>query len=398
MRKGASMFERDMVKVLASRLHEERRFIQIVEGPRQTGKSTAVSQALARCDAPRVEFSFDRVRDQRAEKLEEKWNEARELLASSNEVILSLDEVQKVPDWSSTVKFLWDEDTRKGRNLKAVLTGSSTLMLRSGMSESLKGRFETLYSTQWTLAECREAFDYTLDDFLYFGGYPGAAALRTDEARWYDYLQGSIIEPTLTQDVLEMEAVRKPAVLRALFEVGAVYSAQEISYRKLLGQLDDKGNTDTMAHYLELLSMAGLLTGLKKYDDKLMRAKSSSPRLLAHDTALMTVASGEGRRLLLEDGDWRGHVAETAVGAYLLGRARREHFQVSWWREGNKEVDFVVSQGRRRTAIEVKSGRVKGLSGLGAFVQEYPGTYALVVGSEVFPVEDFLLGRVPLFQ
>lgn len=266
------------------------------------------------------------------------------------------------------------------------------------MSESLKGRFETLYSTQWTLAECREAFDYTLDDFLYFGGYPGAAALRTDEARWYDYLQGSIIESTLAQDVLEMEAVRKPAVLRALFEVGAVYSAQEISYRKLLGQLDDKGNTDTTAHYLELLSMAGLLTGLKKYDDKLMRAKSSSPRLLVHDTALMTVASGEGRRLLLEDRDWRGHVVETAVGAYLLGRARREHFQVSWWREGSKEVDFVVSQGRRRTAIEVKSGRVKGLGGLGAFVQEYPGTYALVVGSEVFPVEDFLLGRVPLFQ
>lgn len=392
------MFERAMVDTLAKRLQEPRCFIQIVEGPRQTGKSTAVSQALSRLDAPRVEFSFDRPRDQRAKKLEELWESARALLGDSNDAILSLDEVQKVPDWSSTVKFLWDEDTRKGRNLKVVLTGSSTLMLRSGMAESLKGRFEVLVSTQWTLEECREAFGYTLEDFLYFGGYPGAALLKGDEARWYSYMQSSIIEPTLSQDILEMESVKKPAVLRALFEVGAVYSAQEISYRKLLGQLDDKGNTDTIAHYLELLSLAGLLSGVKKYDDKAIKAKSSSPRMLVHDTSLMTVASGEGRSLLLGDKSHRGHLVETAVGAYLLARSKTEHFSISWWRDGNNEVDFVVSQGRKRTAIEVKSGRVKSLNGLGAFVQKFPGTYTLVIGSDAFPVEDFLLGRVPLFQ
>lgn len=392
------MYERRFVQTLVSRLQEPRRFIQVVMGPRQTGKSTAVFQALAHLSAPTVEFSFDRPRDQRARKLEEVWDEARSLLTPGACAILSLDEVQKVPDWSSTVKYLWDEDTRAGRDLRVVVTGSSTLLLRSGMAESLHGRFEVTHSTQWTLGECREAFGYSLEDFLYFGGYPGAATLVSDEGRWFDYLRASIIEPTLSQDILEMERVGKPALLRALFEVGAAYSAQEVSYRKLLGQLDDRGNTDVIVHYLELLSHAGLLTGIRKYDDKIIRERASSPRLLVHDTALMVAASGEQRASLLGNGDRRGHLVETAIGAYLLGRSRAEHFSVNWWREGNAEVDFVVTQGRRRTAIEVKNGRVKGTRGLGEFVRRFPGTYALVVGSEAFPVEDFLLGRVPLFQ
>lgn len=392
------MYERDFVSTIASRLAEPRRFMQIVIGSRQTGKSTAVSQALARLDAPRVTFAFDRMRDRRPAVLEEVWDSARSLLAREGEVILSLDEVQKVPDWSSTVKFLWDEDTRTGRNVKVLLTGSSTLTLRTGMAESLKGRYELIPSTQWTFRECREAFGYDLEDFLYFGGYPGAAPLKDDETRWSSYIRDSIIEPTLTQDILEMEAVRKPVLLRALFEMGAVYSAQEISYRKLLGQLDDRGNTDVVAHYLDLLSHAGLMSGLTKYDEKVLKQRGSSPRLLVHDTSLMVVASGEGRERLLEDADRRGHLVETAVGAYLLARSAREDFTVHWWRDGSSEVDFVVTQGRRRTAIEVKSGRVKNVKGLGEFVQRYPGTYTLVVGSDAFPVEDFLLGKVPLFQ
>lgn len=394
----AMHYERALVKTLAGRLSEPRGFIQIVVGPRQTGKSTAVSQALSRVNAPCVEFSFDRPKDQKASKLEALWEDARDLARNAETVVLSLDEVQKVPDWSSVVKFLWDKDTRTNCNIKVVLTGSSTLLLQSGMAESLKGRFEVLHSTQWTLGECREAFGYSLDDFLYFGGYPGAAALKADEGRWLDYMRNSIIEPTLTQDVLEMETVKKPALLRALFEVGAVYSAQEISYRKLIGQLDESGNTEVMAHYLELLSHAGLLAGLKKYDEKVIKSKSSSPRLIAYDTSLMTVASGESRETLLGNAERRGHVVETAVGAYLLARAKTEHFDVRWWRDRSNEVDFVVTQGRRRTAIEVKSGRVKNVRGLGTFVSAFPGTYTLIVGSDAFPLESFLLGQVPLFQ
>lgn len=392
------MYERNIVTILKERLAEPRRFIQIVIGPRQTGKSTAVSQALESIKAPRVAFAFDRPRDQTARKLEQVWAEARSLLENHDEVIVSLDEIQKVPDWSSAVKFLWDEDTRNGSNIKAVLTGSSSLNLQTGMAESLKGRFEEIVSTQWTYSECRDAFDYSLDQFLFFGGYPGSAPLVEDVDRWFAYMHDSIIEPTISQDVLEMESVRKPALLRALFEIGAIYSAQEISYRKLLGQLDDRGNTDTISHYLTLLNHAGLLSGLKKYDDKLLKTKTSSPRLMVHDTSLMTAASEENWETLVSNPAQRGHLIESAVGAYLIGRSHVERFSVHWWRERDAEVDFVVTKGRKRTAIEVKGGRIKGARGLGTFIKKFPGTYALIVGSEDCSLEDFLLGAVPLFQ
>lgn len=392
------MYERSFVTTLSDRLRESRRFIQVVIGPRQTGKSTGVSQALGKLSAPVVEYAFDRPRDRRSAKLEEIWGQAREMLGSSPEVILSLDEIQKVPDWSSTVKFLWDEDTRRGNNIKVVATGSSALTLRGGMAESLKGRFEEIASTQWTLAECRDAFGYSLDDFLFFGGYPGAAALKDEPDRWFAYMHDSIIEPTITQDVLEMETVKKPALLRALFEIGAMYSAREISYRKLLGQLDDRGNTEVISHYLDLLSHAGLLSGLRKYDEKPLRSKSSSPRLLVHDTSLMTAASEEDAEALFANPAQKGHLIETAAGAYLLERSRQERFSVRWWRDRNDEVDFVITKGRKRTAIEVKGGHTRRTKGLGAFVEKYPGTYVLIVGAESCPLEEFLLGNISLFQ
>lgn len=392
------MYERSFVTTLSDRLRESRRFIQVVIGPRQTGKSTGVSQALGKLSAPVVEYAFDRPRDRRSAKLEEIWGQAREMLGSSPEVILSLDEIQKVPDWSSTVKFLWDEDTRRGNNIKVVATGSSALTLRGGMAESLKGRFEEIASTQWTLAECRDAFGYSLDDFLFFGGYPGAAALKDEPDRWFAYMHDSIIEPTITQDVLEMETVKKPALLRALFEIGAMYSAREISYRKLLGQLDDRGNTEVISHYLDLLSHAGLLSGLRKYDEKPLRSKASSPRLLVHDTSLMTAASEEDAETLFANPAQKGHLIETAAGAYLLERSRQERFSVRWWRDRNDEVDFVITKGRKRTAIEVKGGHTRRTKGLGAFVEKYPGTYVLIVGAESCPLEEFLLGNISLFQ
>ena len=392
------MYERSFVTTLSDRLRESRRFIQVVIGPRQTGKSTGVSQALGKLSAPVVEYDFDRPRDRRSAKLEEIWGQAREMLGSSPEVILSLDEIQKVPDWSSTVKFLWDEDTRRGNNIKVVATGSSALTLRGGMAESLKGRFEEIASTQWTLAECRDAFGYSLDDFLFFGGYPGAAALKDEPDRWFAYMHDSIIEPTITQDVLEMETVKKPALLRALFEIGAMYSAREISYRKLLGQLDDRGNTEVISHYLDLLSHAGLLSGLRKYDEKPLRSKTSSPRLLVHDTSLMTAASEEDAEALFANPAQKGHLIETAAGAYLLERSRQERFSVRWWRDRNDEVDFVITKGRKRTAIEVKGGHTRRTKGLGAFVEKYPGTYVLIVGAESCPLEEFLLGNISLFQ
>ena len=393
------MFQRELVSILKRRLEEPRQFIQIIVGPRQTGKTTAVNQALEKINIPIHYVSADDPVLISQSWLKNEWEQAR-LLCESNkkEAILVVDEIQKIPQWSSIVKLMWDEDTRYGTPLKVVLTGSSSLLLKKGMSESLMGRFELLYSPHWCLKECSDAFGYTLEEFLYFGGYPGAAKQRDDIERWRRYINTSIVEPTISQDVLQMEEVRKPMLMRALFYMGAAYSAQELSYVKLLGQLQDAGNTVTLAHYLELLERAGILCGLQKFTHEKVRQRKSSPRFMVYDTSLMVLAADTTPTQVISDTVFRGHLVESAVGAYLLARSQEEGFKVYYWRDCNQEVDFVLQKGMSITALEVKSGRVKGTGGTLAFLKNYPQALCYTVGSKTCPLEDFLLGRVELFK
>jgi predicted AAA+ superfamily ATPase len=393
------MFERKLVRQLQKRMREKRRFIQIVTGPRQTGKTTAILQALESLSIAHFFISADDPALASPEWLRNEWEQARlRQKQTKRDMILVIDEVQKIPQWSSMIKLLWDEDTRKKVPLKLILSGSSSLLIQKGLGESLMGRFEVLYCPHWNYAECKEAFGYTLDNFLFFGGYPGAAAFKDDEERWARYIGASIVEPTISQDVLLMEAVRKPALLRSLFNLGASYSGQELSYTKLLGQLHDAGNTVTIAHYLELLDMANILRGLPKYSANRLRSRQSSPRLLVYDTSLMVWTGGAMRRRFLEFPDARGHLVESAAGAYLLARCREEDFELYWWRDRDKEVDFVVQKGTSLTAIEVKSGIIRKSGGWLEFQKQYPHALSLTIGDANCSLEDFLSGKVTLFK
>ena len=391
------MFKRNLVSRLAERLNEPRRFIQIVVGPRQTGKTTTVSQAIDEISTQTHFVSADDPTLVGAEWLRNEWEQARSFAKANDGAVIIIDEIQKVGEWSSIVKLLWDEDSRLQIPLKAVLTGSSSLLFQKGLVESLMGRFEILYSPHWNYTECREAFGYSLDDFLFFGGYPGGASLIKDESRWARYMGTSVVEPTISQDILMMEEVRKPALLRSLFLLGSGYSAQELSLTKMLGQLQDAGNTVTLAHYLELLNKANMLTGLQNYSGNQIRTRKSSPRFMVYDTSLMTYVDGANRRRLLENATDRGRLVESAVGAYLLARGKEEGFDVYWWRERNNEVDFVIKKGGKLTALEVKSGKVKGVGGSLVFKQLYPEALSLIIGSTNYCLEDFLLGKKPVF-
>lgn len=378
-------------------LEEGNTLIQVVVGPRQTGKSTMIAQALRGLDVLAHSVSADDILAPTEEWLRDERQQARNLQRMSHSpVILVLDEVQKVKGWPNIVKGLWDADRRDFLPLKVFLSGSSSLLLRKGLEDSPKGRFELIRSPHWSYRECAEAFGFTLDDFLFFGGFPGAAQFSGDERRWMSYVRDSIIEPTISKDVLEDEEVRKPALLRSLFELGARFSAQELSYSKMLGQLNDAGNTTTLAHYLDLLSKARVLCGLPKFHPKEVNRRKSSPRLMVYDTSLMPAAMGRSRELLLSDSELRGHLVESAVGAHLLALAPQHGFTVSWWREGTSEVDFVVSDANAIVAIEVKSGRMKPLGGMAAFLKEYPKALRLVVGGTgpgSCTLEDFLMDR-----
>ena len=388
-----SPFQREHAAVLAARLAEPRRFLHVVAGPRQVGKTTMVHQVLEASGRPHHFVTADEPALRDTAWLTAQWERARLLARDGGKVgaVLTLDEVQKVPDWSETVKRLWDEDTRHRLPLRVVLLGSAPLLLQRGLSESLAGRFEILHLPHWSFIEMRAAFGFKLEQYLYFGGYPGAAPLANDPARWRRYLLDSLVETTISRDVLLLTRVDKPALLRRLFDLGCRYSGQVLSYTKMLGQLHDAGNTTTLAHYLELLAGAGMLTGLSKYSGKVVRSRGSSPKLQVFNTALLTAQSGLSPAEARADAEFWGRLTESAVGAHLANAEASGDCELFYWREGNREVDFVVRAGRRLVAIEVKSGRAPlAHSGLAAFREAFKPKRTLLVGGDGIPVEEFL--------
>ena len=385
------VFQREYARVLAARLGEPRRFLQVVAGPRQVGKTTLVEQVLAASESPNVYASADEPTLRDAAWLTAQWDRARPMADEASGAVLALDEIQKIPGWSETVKRLWDEDTRTGRPLRVVVLGSAPLLMQQGLTESLAGRFEVLRLPHWSLTEMREAFGFTLEQYLLFGGYPGAAPLIEDPERWRRYILDALIETTIARDVLLMTRVDKPALLRRLFELGCRYSGQILSYTKMLGQLQDAGNTTTLAHYLDLLAGAGMLTGLQKYAGQAVRRRASSPKLQVLNTALLTAQSDLRPEAARADREFWGRLTESAVGAHLASAALRGTCEVFYWRERNREVDFVVRAGDVVVAIEVKSGRTPtALPGLAAFAEAFAPTRILLVGGDGIPVEEFL--------
>ncbi|RKY16217.1 MAG: AAA family ATPase [Planctomycetota bacterium] len=388
----SSSYLRPQTATLASRLREARRFLQVVAGPRQVGKTTLVRQVLGELKTPSLQVTADEPSLRDAAWLATQWERARALVGESDDgAILAVDEIQKVVGWSETVKRLWDEDTRDGVPLHVVLLGSAPLLVQQGLTESLAGRFEVIRLAHWTFGEMREAFGFSLDDFLVYGGYPGAAPLIGDPERWRRYLLDALIETTISRDVLLMTRVDKPALLRRLFELGCRYSGQIVSYTKLVGQLQDAGNTTTLAHYLDLLSGAGMLTGLQKFSGEAVRRRGSSPKFQVLNTALMTAQADVAPDEMLADPELRGRLVESAIGACLANAAAMGECEVFYWRDGDREVDFVVRAGRSVTAIEVKSGKVAAqLRGLAAFEQAFRPTRSLLVGTNGIPLEEFL--------
>jgi hypothetical protein len=390
---SATVFSRSQAAQLAARLAEPRRFIHVVAGPRQVGKTTLVRQVLERARTAAVYASADEPALRGREWIAQQWDAGRLAAREHGKrgALLALDEIHKIPAWSETVKRLWDEDTARRVPLHVVLLGSAPLLMQHGLTETLTGRFEMLHLPHWSFAEMRDAFGWTLERFLFFGGYPGAAPLADDSARWARYVKDALIETTIGRDVLLLTRVDKPVLLRRLFELACAYSGQILAYQKMLGQLQEAGNTTTLAHYLDLLAGAGMVTGLQKFSGSAARQRASSPKLQVLNTALMTAQCGLDPRAARADPEFWGRLVESAVGAYLSGAAQAGECTLYYWRDRNREVDFVVKAGRQVTAIEVKSGRRRdSLAGMEAFTSAFRPQRTLLVGGDGIGLDEFL--------
>ena len=407
-------FKREQYGTLVERLREPPRTLAFVSGPRQSGKTTLIQQALAGarlpCDyvaadepdavvapespnAPLAPMPSARAtpgqRDARW--LAAVWERARAHASHSpNGFILALDEIQKVPNWSDAVKGLWDADRRAGLPLRVTLAGSAPLLMQQGLTESLAGRFEIIELAHWSYAEMAAAFDFDLPRYIWFGGYPKAAEFIGAETRWRSYVKNALIAPHIERDILAMQRIDKPALLRQAFELGTACSGQILAYNKMLGRLQDAGNTTTLARYEDLLRRSGLLAGLAKHQGSAPRRRASAPKWNTLNTALMTALADYAFEEAQADRSYWGRLVESAVGAHLCNTAGND-IHVRYWRKRDQEVDFVLQRGRHLLAIEVKSGRQQGrLAGLEAFASRFKGACTMIVGADGVPVADFL--------
>ncbi|MBQ8223458.1 MAG: ATP-binding protein [Bacteroidales bacterium] len=385
------MYKRAEYKIITNRLLEERKFIQVVMGPRQVGKSTVVKQVLKDINIPYQFYSADNVPATNSAWISDCWAAIRSLKKNKNwdDVILIIDEIQKIANWSEVVKKEWDNDTFHDCNIKVLLLGSSRVLLEKGLSESLAGRFEEIRMSHWSYQEMRDCFGFTLDQYIFFGGYPGAASLINDEERFNQYIQSAIIEATINKDILMDTPISKPALLRQTFELGAAYSGELLSLNKMLGSLQDAGNTVTLTGYINLLKESGLLCGLQKFSIDNARRKASIPKLQVYNNALKTVYSPINFERAITDRKSWGRIYESNIGAYLVSQSFIHHFEVFYWRERDFEVDYILRKNGVLIAIEVKSNAEKRTEGLEKFRQLFNPKSAFIIGDGGINTEDF---------
>ncbi len=386
------MFKRAQYQDIKKRIDEPRKFIQVILGPRQVGKTTLIKQLLQEIEIFYHYASADAVAAGSAW-IGQQWEIARALKKKhdAEEFLLVIDEIQKITDWSEQVKALWDGDSFHNINIKVILLGSASLLLQKGLSESLTGRYEVTRMMHWSLSEMKNAFGFTPEQYVWFGGYPGAAGLIEDENRWKQYVLDSLIEPTIMKDVLMLAPVRKPALLKSMFELACSYSGQIVSLNKILGQLQDAGNTTTLSYYLDLLNEAALVGGIKNLYRETVRRRNSIPKYQVYNTALMTAQKNSTfKEILFKPEEWGRHV-ESAIGAHLLNHSRSGYFVVYYWRHQNHEIDFVIKKGTQLIGLEIKSGPKKLAKGSREFQKVFPESKPMLIGESGLPWQDFLL-------
>ena len=383
--------QRGIIQTVTKRLKEPRMFIQVLCGPRQVGKTTLITQALRETAIPHVYASADDAPDVSSIWLRQIWDKARlGCKQAGGDYLLVVDEVQKIANWSEVVKAEWDKDAFNNIALKVVLLGSSSLLIQQGLTESLAGRYELIYIPHWSFGEMRDAFGFTLEEYVWFGGYPGAAALVNDEWRWKEYVRQSLIEPSITKDILMMQRVDKPALLGRLFNLGCSYSAQILSLNKIQGELNERGNLATLSNYLKLLASADLLCGLEKYAGNVIRQRASKPKFQVFNNALLSAQNSMTFSTVRADGKLWGRMVESAVGTHLLNRRKTGWYDVFYWNENSKEVDYVIQRGTDVVAIEVKSGYDSSNAGMAVFDELFHPKAMFTVGTDGIPLEEFL--------
>ena len=383
--------------------------IQLLTGPRQVGKTTLLLQLAGSLKGRAIYATADGPEASLPGFWERIWSSAEEIAHRRGDAVVLLDEVQHLPDWSRRLKGEWDRIHRLKTPLHVIVTGSSALRLGSASRESLAGRFERVTLSHWPAAALRDILHVkagaAAETQVLTGSYPGAHALRGDSARFRAYVRDAIVEPAIGRDVLALEPVRRPALLRQIFGFCASMPAQIVSLQKLQGRLTDPGALDTIAHYLHLLEDAYLIAPLEKFSVRPLRRRSAPPKIIVLSNALLAGMDPLGPPDRSKDPGRFGAWVENACLAHAWNSGQR----VTYWREEPIEVDGVIEGTWGAWAVEVKTGSFEthDLKGVLEFCRRNPRFRPLVLhGPEgvaaarraqvaSMPWERFLLSRPP---
>lgn len=368
---------------LLQSINSKQNLIQAIVGPRQIGKTTLILQLFRKWKGPKLYKSADELSTPNTEWINTQWNKIRDKSAKNkkSKSLIILDEVHKIPRWSEAVKKLFDEDHRRNLNIRVILLGSAALLMQRGLTESLSGRFELHRHNHWSFKECNDFFKISLEEYLYFGGYPGALLMRKDEERWARYIRDSLIETVLSKDLLLLSPITKPVLLRQAFSLATSYPAQILSYQKMLGTLQDAGNTTTIASYLQLLSKAFLLALLERWSGTKIKQKGSTPKIIVLDNGIISSMSGNKFKPTLKDKTIWGRLLENAVGAKLYSLAMNSGGELFYWKERDYEVDYILKLGNKIYALEVKSGILNKSAALSIFKKRYRNASLITISS-----------------
>jgi predicted AAA+ superfamily ATPase len=383
-------FIRPLYNHLKSHIQEALPFIHIIIGPRQVGKTTLVRQVAENLGFSHIYASADSPIALDHQWIVQHWEKARfDSKQTGSPILLVFDEIQKITNWGEVVKKCWDEDRYTQTDVRVVITGSSALMLKKG-TESLAGRYEKTLLLHWSFAECQACFNISLNQYILLGGYPGAYAFLNEPERWKGYIRDSLIEPVIGKDILLSNPIQKPALFRQFFNLTCVYASQVVSYQKLVGQLQDAGNTTTLSHYQQLLEDSWLLTGLQKFQNNVLSQRTSSPKWIPLNIALVTALSSESFDTITQNPALWGRWVESTIGMHLVTLSYYGHIQIFYWKQGDLEVDFVIKTPKKIIGIEVKSSKTRTQKGIQAFLKTFPEASTLLVGEEGISIEDFL--------
>lgn len=379
--------------------------IQLLVGPRQVGKTTLLLKIAGRQPGRAVYATADAPEAVLPNWREGIWQRVVSLARDAGTpAVLLLDEVQYLPEWSQWLKTRYDEAKRERLPIHIVASGSSSLRLGAGSRETMAGRFERLALLHWGARDLAALAGIPPDDaarrLVSHGGYPGAVALWNEPARWQNYLRDAIVEPAIGRDLLALEQVRKPALLRQIFAIAVGHPSEILSLDKIAGRLAEKGALETIAHYLDLLNEAFLVTALQKASRAEVRRRRSPSKLIVRDNALLA-AAGQLPPSPESDPERWGRWVENTCLARILNAGLTVHY----WREEPWEADGVfIGPGNFRWIVEVKTGgyTAEDLRGLAKASEKFPDHRPLVLcdrgqervaraaGFEAMPWQDFV--------